>query len=158
MISIGTLLRMFGAAMLLIAVQFASVAANAHVGHGQTPDGHHLQGHSHQGHSHHGHVAAAGTAHAGSSGEAAPVNRAVQAQPAAEVEATFQNAPGAPPSETNACAMGCCGYAGCCGAALAAISPHLPPRACPLRIGFARPVSVRGTDPQGLRKPPRSLA
>jgi hypothetical protein len=36
----GTLLRIFGAAILLIAVQFASVAAKAHVGHSHGPDGH----------------------------------------------------------------------------------------------------------------------
>ena len=34
MTSTGTLLRIIGAAILLIAVQFASVAAKAHVGHG----------------------------------------------------------------------------------------------------------------------------
>ena len=36
----GTLLRILGAAILLIAVQFASVAAKAHVGHSHGPDGH----------------------------------------------------------------------------------------------------------------------
>ena len=40
MTSTGTLLRIFGAAILLIAVQFASVAAKAHVGHSHGPDGH----------------------------------------------------------------------------------------------------------------------
>ncbi|WP_210312199.1 hypothetical protein [Afipia massiliensis] len=152
---IGTLLRMFGAAILLIAVQFASVAAEAHVGHGHTPDSHHLQGHSHQGH---GHDAAEGTAHAVSSGETAPVNPAVQTQPAAEAEAAVQNGPGAPASVSDACVIGCCGSAGCCGAALVEISPDLPPKACALRMGFARLIFVREVDPQGLRKPPRLFA
>jgi hypothetical protein len=40
----GTLLRIFGAAILLIAVQFASVAAKAHVGHGHALDVHSVQG------------------------------------------------------------------------------------------------------------------
>lgn len=146
MTSTGTLLRMIGAAILLIVVQFASVAANAHVAHGHAPQGHH------QAHSHHAHGTAAGNAHSISSAETAAANRAVQA------EAAAQNTPGAPSSDADACVMGCCGYTGCCGAALAAVSPSLPPKACPLRIGFARLVSVRGVDPQGLRKPPRSLA
>ncbi len=158
MTSTGTLLRIIGAAILLIAVQFASVAAKAHVAHGQSPDGHHLQGHSHQGHSHHGHVTTAGTAHAVSSGEAAPANRAIQTQPAAQAEAAVQNAPGAQPSDSDACVMGCCSCTGCCAAALAAVSPHRPPKACSSRIGFGRALSVPGVDPRGLRKPPRSLA
>jgi hypothetical protein len=159
----GTWLRIIGAAILLIAVQFAPVAAKAHVGHGQSPDGHHLQGHhhqahGHQGHHHHGHGGGAASAHAVSSGDTAPANRAVLADPAARTEATAQNIPDAPSSVADACVMGCCGSAGCCGAALTAVSPSLPPKACSLRIGFARLASVRGVDPQGLRKPPRPLA
>ena len=157
MILTGTWLRIIGAAILLIAVQFAPVAAKAHVGHGQSPDGQHLQG-QHQGHSHHGHGTAAGTAHAVSPGDTAPANRAAQAQPAAQAEAAIQNAPGALPSDSDACVMGCCSCTGCCAAALVVASPHLPPKACSPRIGFARALSVPGVDPRGLRKPPRSLA
>ena len=146
MTSTGTLLRIIGAAMLLIVVQFASVAANAHAGHGHALDG------RHQAHGHHAHGTAAGNAPSISSAETAAANRAVEAAAAA------QNTPGAPSSDVDACVMGCCGYTGCCGAALAAVSPSLPPKACPLRIGFVRLVSVRGVDPQGLRKPPRFLA
>ncbi|MDO9562428.1 MAG: hypothetical protein Q7J60_12460 [Bradyrhizobium sp.] len=144
MTSTGTLWRIVGAAILLIAVQFASVAAKAHAGHGHGPDAHH------QSHGHHAHGTAAGNAHATSS--AAVADRTVQA------EATAHDTTGAPSADTGACVMGCCGYTGCCGAALAAVSPSLPPKACPLRVGFARLVSVHGVDPQGLRKPPRFLA
>jgi hypothetical protein len=143
----GTLLRIIGAAILLIAVQFASVAARAHVAHGHAPEGHHLQGHHFQGPG-----VAAGIAHAVSFDEVGRI------QPAAQAEATVQNTPGAQPSDSDACVMGCCGCTGCCGAALAAVSPNLPPQACSLRIGFACPVSVPEVDPRGLRKPPRSLA
>ena len=80
MTSTGTLLRMIGAAILLIAVQFASVAANAHVGHGHVPDGHHVQAH------HQGQGTAAGIAHSVSSSEAA------RTQPAAQAEAAVHNA------------------------------------------------------------------
>jgi hypothetical protein len=152
MISTGTLLRIFGAAILLIAVQFASVAARAHAGH--MPDGHHHQAQPVQGH----HFQGLGTAAAPAPDQVAPTDRAAPAEPVAQAEATARNTPGAPPSAADTCVMGCCGYTGCCGAALAAVWPSLPPKACSLRIGFARLVSVRGVDPQGLRKPPRPLA
>jgi hypothetical protein len=148
----GTFLRMIGAAILLIVVQFASVAANAHVGHGRAPDGHYVQGLHHKGSS-----AAAGIVHAASYGQAAQAPPAVQAEPAAQ-ETAAQNAPGALPPDSDACVMGCCSCTGCCAAALVAVSPHLPPSACSPRISFARAVSVPGVDPRGLRKPPRSLA
>jgi len=151
MTSIGTFLRMFGAAMLLIAVQFASVAAEAHAGHG--PDGHHLQGHGLQSHG-----TAVGAAHSIFPEETAPASRAARAQPAIRAEASAQNAPGAAAS-SDGCVMGCCGTGmGCCGAALAAVPPNLPPKACSPRIGFVPLVSVREVDPRGLRKPPRFLA
>lgn len=152
MTSTGTLLRIFGAAILLIAVQFASVAARAHTGH--VPDGHHLQVHHIQEH----HLQGLGTAAAPALDQTAPANRAALDESVAQAQATAQNTPGALPSAADACVMGCCGYTGCCGAALTAVSPSLPPKACSLRIGFARLVSVGGTDPQGLRKPPRPLA
>lgn len=153
MTSIGTFSRMVGAAILLIAVQFASVAAEAHAGHGHGADGHGLQEHGLQSH---GTVADA--AHSIFSDETAPASRAARTQPAIRAEATAQNAPGAAAS-SDGCVMGCCGTGmGCCGAALAAASPSLPPKACSSRIGFVPPVSVRGVDPQGLRKPPRFLA
>lgn len=145
MTSTGTLLRMIGAAILLIVVQFASVAANAHVGHGHTTDGQHVQGH------HQAPGTAAVIAHAISS-------EAALAQPAAQAEETFQNTPGALPSDSDACVMGCCSCTGCCAAALVVASPHLPPKACSPRVGFVRTLSVPGADPRGLRKPPRSLA
>ncbi|MGZ9053272.1 MAG: hypothetical protein ACXW3N_14015, partial [Rhodoplanes sp.] len=154
MTSIGTFLRMFGAAILLIAVQFASVAAEAHAGHGHGADGHGLESHG----------AVAGAAHSVASDETAAANRAERAQPAAQAqpddqaEATVRSAPGARLSGSDACVMGCCGCTGCCAAALAAVSPHLPPKVCSPRIGFARVIAVSGADPRGLRKPPRSLA
>jgi hypothetical protein len=153
MIWTGTLLRMIGAAILLIAVQFAPVAANAHVGHvGHGPDAHH------QAHSPPAPGTVTGIAHAVSSEQASPAKSAVRTQPAAQAEAAVQNAPGPLPSDSDACVMGCCGCTGCCAAALAAVSPNLPPKACSPRVGFARALSVPGVDPRGLRKPPRSLA
>jgi hypothetical protein len=153
MTSTGTLLRIFGTAVVLIAIQFAPVAARAHAGHGHGPDGHQLQAHHV-----HVHGTAAATAHAIASEHALAADRAAPTEPAAQAAAAAQNIPGPSPSGSDACVKGCCGYTGCCGAALVAVSPSLPPKACPLRIGFARPASVRGVDPQGLRKPPRSLA
>jgi hypothetical protein len=152
MTSTGTLLRIIGAAILLIAVQFAPVAAKAHVAHGHAPDGHHLQGHHLQGHHLQGHGTGAGIADSVSS------HAAERAQPAAQAEAAVQNAPGALPSDSDACVTGCCSCTGCCTAALAAVSPHLPPRACSPRIGLGHVITVPGVDPRGLRKPPRSLA
>ena len=146
MTSTGTLWRIVGPAILLIAVQFASVAANAHVGHGHAaPDGQHIQGH----HQRHG---VTSIAHSVSPDEAARI------QSAAQAEASVQNVPGVLPSDSDACVMGCCSCTGCCAAALAVVSPHLPPKACSPRIGFARALSVPGADPRGMRKPPRSLA
>lgn len=157
MISTGTLLRMFGTVILLIAVQFASVATEAHAGHGYGPDRNHLQGHSFQAHSLQAHGAAAGVP-PGSFDETAPAEQAAQVQPAAQVVAAVQNAPGGPLSETDACGTDCTGCAGCCAAALVVDSVPLSPKACLPRIGFARVMSVRGVDPRGLRKPPRSFA
>ena len=108
MISTGTLLRIIGAAILLIAVQFASVAAKAHAGHGHGP----LMG-----------TIFKGTICKGMALRRAPRmrfpptrprlrNRAVQTQPAAQAEATVQNAPGALPSGSDACVIGCCGMHG----------------------------------------------
>ena len=150
----GTLLRILGAAILLIAVQFASVAAKAHVGHSHGPDGHSI----------HSNGAAVGAVHTVASDETGSANRAAQAQPhthaqsSAQAGAAVQNAGGAL-SGSDACLMDCCGTGmGCCGAALAAVSSNLPPRVGSPRIGFARLISVREADPRGLRKPPRSLA
>src|SRR6187397_1445709 len=107
MTSTGTLLRIFGTAILLIAIQFAPVAARAHAGHGHGPDGHQLQAHHL-----HDHGAAAATAHAISSEHAPAADRAAPTEPAAQAEATAQNIPGAAPSGSDACVMGCCGYTG----------------------------------------------
>lgn len=151
----GALLRIFRAAIVLIAVQFASVAASAHVGHSHGPDGHSV----------HSNGAAVGAMHKVASNEteaanhrAAQAHLSAQAEPSARAEAAVQNAGGAP-SGSGACLMGCCGTGmGCCGAALAAVSPNLPPRVGSPRIDLARLISVREADPRGLRKPPRSLA
>ena len=149
MTSTGRLSRIFGAAILLIVVQFASVAADAHVGHSHGPDEHSLQGHG----------TAAGIAHSSSSAKVGFACAHTQAQPATQAEpATAKNGRGAP-SGSGGCVIGCCGTsAGCCGAALVEISPDLPPQACALRMGFARLIFVRGVAPQGLRKPPRLFA
>ena len=143
----GIVLRMIGAAILLIAVQFAPVAAMAHTGHG--PDAHH------QGHSLHVHGIVSGIAHAVASEQASAVH---DAAPTQQTEATARSTPGAQPADSGACVMGCCGCTGCCAAALASIAPSLPPKACSPRIGFARVLAVAGLDPGSLRKPPRSLA
>lgn len=157
MTSTGTLLRMFGAAILLIVVQFASVAAEAHIVHGHGSDGISLQGHSHQAYSHQAHRAAAEATRSISFDKNAAANRAARAQPAAQAETAVQNARDAALG-ADSCVMGCCGTGmGCCGAALAVVSPNLPAEASSLRIGFAHVVSIQEVDPRGLRKPPRSL-
>lgn len=144
MTSTGRLSRIFGAAILLIAVQFAALAAEAHVGHSHGPDEHSLQGHG-----------AAGIEHSNSSAQVGLARAVSQAQ--AE-SATIKNGR----DETfgsGACAIGCCGTGtGCCGAAIVEISPDFPPKACALHIGFARLIFVREVDPQGPRKPPRLFA
>ena len=149
MTSTGTLFRIFGAAILLIVVQFASVAAEAHVGHSHGADEHSLQGHG----------TAAGTAHSSSFAEAGSPRAVAQAQPAAQAQAaTVKNGRGAP-SGSSACVIGCCGTGtGCCGAALVEVSPDLPPKACALRMGCTRLIFVREVDLQALRKPPRPFA
>lgn len=158
----GTLLRMFGAAILLIGVQFASVAAEAHAGHSNGHDGHGARAHGAAvGIAHLTSAVEAGSISAVEAGSAHPVAQAqpaAQNQAAAQAETTVRNAGGVSPSGSNACVIGCCGGTGCCGAALVAVSPDLPPRACSPRIGLARVISIRGADPRGLRKPPRSLA
>jgi hypothetical protein len=149
---------MFGAAILLIAVQFASVAAEAHFGHSHGLDRHGFQGHGLQGHFFQGHGAGAGATRSISFDETAAANQAVRAQSAARAGIAVESEPGTATSSGTG-VNGCCGTgAGCCGAALAAVPPSLPPNACSLRIGFARLGSVGGVDPQGLCKPPRSLA
>jgi hypothetical protein len=151
----GTLTRIFGAAILLIAVQFASVAAKAHTGH---PHGH--DGHGAQAHALHPHGAVAGAAHSPATEQTGPATRIAPAadrfQPAAQTATAVQNARG---TGSDSCVTGCCGTGmGCCGAALATVSPSLPPKAGAPRIGLARLISVREADPRGLRKPPRPLA
>ena len=121
MSSTGKLLRIFGAAILLIAVQFASVAAEAHAGHSHGPDGHSIHAHGLQRRRRGRHRAR------DSSDETARRSWPRQPKPAAQAETTVQNAQGAP-SGSGACVIGCCGTGmGCCGAALAAVSPNLPP-------------------------------
>ena len=149
MTSTGTLLRIIGAAILLIVVQFASVAAQAHVAHSHAPDGYSLHEHGL-----HEPGAAAGVTHSIPLPET--TTPAAPAQSSARTETVVQNAQGEVWS-SNACMIGCCGTGmGCCGHAMATVSPNFPPKACSLRTGFARLVSIREVDPQGLRKPPRS--
>jgi hypothetical protein len=139
MISTGTLLRVVGAAILLIAVQFVTLTAQAHAGLSHVPDGHALHEHG-----------AAFSFHK-------TTTYAAQAQPTVQAATAVQDA-GVAPASSDACVIGCCGAGmGCCGAALAVVSPNLPPRAGSSRIGLARVISVHEADPQGLRKPPRSL-
>jgi hypothetical protein len=160
MTSTGTALRILGAAILLIAVQFASIAAQAHIGHSHGPDGQALQAQGPQPQPH-AHGAAAGAAHSLAADETGSAHRitppAGQSRRAAQAATAAQDMPGAA-AGSNTCVIGCCGTGmGCCAAALAAVAPKLPPKAGSPRIGFMRLVSVREVDPRGLRKPPRSL-
>jgi len=159
MSSTGKLLRILGAAILLIAVQFASVVAEAHAGHSHGHDGsvhaHGLQPHA-QG-------AVAGAVLAISYDETGSAKRgtqtADQVQTANQAETIVQAPQVGAPVGSGTCVIGCCGTGmGCCGAALAAVSPNLPPGEGSLRIGPAPATFVREVDPGGLRKPPRSLA
>ena len=157
--STGKLLRIFGAAILLIAVQFAPVAAEAHVGHSHGPDRHGLQAQGLQTQAPGAAAVAADTLACRQNG---PVSRIAtpedRAQAAAQAVTAVQNARGAA-ADPNICVTGCCGTGmGCCGAALVVASPSLPPRARTPRIGFARLISVREADLRGLRRPPRLLA
>lgn len=157
--STGRLLRIFGAAILLIAVQFAPVAAEAHVGHSHGPDGHGLQA---QGIQTQAPGDAAVAAETLTSGQTGPVSRIAtpedRAQAAAQAVTAVQNARGAA-AGPNICVTSCCGTGmGCCGAALVAASPSLLPRASPPRVGFAHLISLREADLRGLRRPPRLLA
>jgi hypothetical protein len=140
MISTGILLRVIGAAILLVAVQFATLTAQAHAGLSHVPDGHALHEHG-----------AAFSFHQ-------TTTHAAQAQLTVQAATAVPNA-GIATASSDACVIGCCGAGmGCCGAALASVSPNLPPKVRSPRIGFARGISVREADPRGLRKPPRSLA
>ena len=146
MTSTGMLLRMIGAAILLLVIQFATVTAQAHAGLSHVPDGYSL----------HEHGARGGIAHSISSHRTA--NQQAQAQPSAQAATAVENADIAA-AKSDACEFGCCGAGiGCCAHALASAAPNLPPRLGSLRIDFARLISVREVDPRGLRKPPRSLA
>jgi len=145
MTSTGTLLRIIGAAILLVVVQFATVTAQAHAGLSYVPDGHSL----------HEHGAASRIAHSIASHRTA--THSAQAQPTAQAATAVENA-GIGPASSDACVTGCCGAGmGCCGHALASVSHNLPPKLGSLRIDFARLISVREADARGLRKPPRSL-
>jgi hypothetical protein len=159
MSSNGKLLRILGAAVLLIVVQFAAVVAEAHAGHSHGHDGsvdaHGLQPHAPG--------AVAGVGLAISDDETGPAKRVTQpedqVQTANQVETILQAAQVGAPGGSGTCVIGCCGTGmGCCGAALAAVSPNLPAGAGSLRVGLARATFVREVDPGGLRKPPRSLA
>jgi hypothetical protein len=146
MTSTGMLLRIIGAAILLIVVQFATVTAQAHGGLSHVPDGHSL----------HEHGAAGGIAHSISSHRTATAS--ARAQPTAQAATVVENADIAA-ANSDACEFGCCGAGiGCCAHALASAAPNLPPKLGSLRIDFARLISVREVDPRGLRKPPRSFA
>ena len=142
----GTLLRMIGAAILLIVVQFATATAQAHGGLSHVPDGHSL----------HQHGAAGGLVHSISSHRSAA--HSALARHTAQAATAIENASIAG-ANFDACAHGCCGAGiGCCAHALASASSNLPPKLASLRIDFARLISVREVDPRGLRKPPRFLA
>jgi hypothetical protein len=145
MTSTGVLLRIIGAAILLVAVQFATFTAQAHAGLSHVPDSYSV----------HAHGAAGGIARSISSHRTA--NHSTRAQPTAQAATAVENV-GIALATSDACVTGCCGAGiGCCAHALASVSHNLPPRLGSLRIGFAQLNSVREVDPRGLRKPPRSL-
>lgn len=140
----GRLSRIVWAAIVLIAVQFAPVIAEAHSGHE-----HGLRGHSLQSQ----HATVAATHLKGSTAEPAQTDIQIQFSAGAEVPRTASDM-----QHTTRCAAGCCG-AGmvCCSAVLASVPPNFPPVARSLRIGFVSSTLVLGIEPEGLRKPPRSF-
>lgn len=133
----GQLLRILGAAIVLIAVQFMPLPARAHIGH--------VHGVSaHAAHLHH---------HAPTASLSAKILApAMGVMVAGELRAA--------PQEVQDVAVNCgiC-VAGCCGAALAATSPTSIPPVARLRDGdLEASIPGRGREPDGLRRPPRSFA
>jgi hypothetical protein len=131
------------AAILAIALQLVPAPAFAHAGHT-----HHAGDVSALAHHQHG-------------GEAFHQKAA---PPAAQPGSLAANLSAMPePSENLAlaspCAGGCCGAgAGCCGAALVGSTTELPDIGTTVR-GTSRIVDRRsGVDPDGLARPPRTLA
>lgn len=131
----GQLLRILGAAIMLIAVQFMPLPARAHIGHGHGVS-------AHAAHLHH---------HAPSL-SAKILAPAMGVMVAGELRAA--------PQEVQDVAVNCgiC-VAGCCGAALAAASPtSIPPVARLRDRDLEASIPGRGREPDGLRRPPRSFA
>lgn len=145
MTTTGHLLRILGVAIVLIAAQFMSLPVRAHTGHVHGPSAHAVHQHQH-------HVATASQ----SSHVAAP---AAQAMPTGELRAAPQNLQDVAVN-CGTCVAGCCGNGmGCCGAALAAALPaSLPPVARSLGRDPEASIPGRGSEPDGLRRPPRPFA
>jgi hypothetical protein len=138
MVLAAQLMRMMAAAIVVIAVQFLSLPAQAHSGHV----------HAHHGMAAHSHTAVT------DDGQAQHVHAA---QPA-ELRSADQELPNAAAVGSN-CTTGCCGFGvSCCGGtALAVVLDQHPPSARSSSIGLERDAATRGIDPDALRKPPRSL-
>jgi hypothetical protein len=137
------------AAIFVVALQLVPTAARAHGGHDHHPSHQHLSQH------HQAQPSAAATkqavgVHRGD--DAVDASRtAVELKAPASVEGAFP--------ASAACVGGCCSGMGCCSAAaIAAAGPPLPQH-----DGSADAVAFQGTRPggtrpEGLMKPPRTLA
>jgi hypothetical protein len=130
------------AAVLAAAMLFAPTAAQAHAG---VHHGHHNQAHHAAAVAHEAVAPATATAEAVSS---------VRDQHVVASAHTSDSA-----DQTGKCTDGCCGSGlGCCGAAALA-SPASLPEIAHRGVPFSFRLVVRtGIDPDGLKRPPRSLA
>lgn len=131
--------------MFVIAAHFFTGSALAHMGHG------------------HGHSAASHSPGIQLSEHASPSTRStVQLAKLEQTDPSLSMPEGADMAvipHTGGCTGSCCGNGiGCCGAVLA-VAPSLIPERQPQQktVAFALD-SQSGIDPEGLRRPPRTLA
>jgi hypothetical protein len=132
------------AAIFLIAAQFVAGSALAHSGHSH--------GHSAASHS----SSAAPPPHDGNAAKEAQLIRSEKAElfVSAPERAKLPASPG-----SGGCIGGCCGNGiGCCGAVLASCPNCLPDAQAQKEIAPLAFEYRSGTDPEPLRRPPRTLA
>jgi hypothetical protein len=137
------------AAIVVVALQFVPTAARAHSGHDHHPSRQHVS------QQHQAQPSSAATK------QAVGVHQGDDAIDAARPAVEWK----APPSvegvvpASAACVGGCCSGMGCCAAAaIAAAGPPLPQHDGSAEIVAFQGARPGGTGPDGLKRPPRTLA
>lgn len=133
------IVRMLGAAIVLIVLSFAPSVVQAHSGHEH-------------------HAAVAHAAVHDTHGQAATSDTGQAATPASSQKSELRQAETPAPSDRN-CVGGCCSYAcaACCAAGLPDSAAQLPLPRTTLRVAFPPSQTWASRAPDSLKRPPKNF-